>query len=282
MRRLALLLGLALAAPVMAQQTPAEPDSLVLRAVQLAVDGDTVAARKALDSLASRGPNALVRGEATYQLARLASSGAERERILGVLVVDHPFSPRISDALFELGMMELARNDRDRAATHLSRFLRISPGDTNRVAASLALGRLLLERGELPRGCAALMIGRAEVAESELELRNQFDFSIARCHGVDTTYKPDTRPVVDTTSARQRTGAFTVQVAAYDTKRAADRLAATLSGQGLEARVVGTSKPFRVRVGRYATRADAEAASRRVDQVAKSKSIVVVVGPEER
>ena len=50
----------------------------------------------------------------------------------------------------------------------------------------------------------------------------------------------------------------------------------------LEARVVGTTKPFRVRVGRYATRSEAEQASRDVDKVAKSRSIVVIVGPEER
>ena len=80
----------------------------------------------------------------------------------------------------------------------------------------------------------------------------------------------------------RRTGAFTVQVAAYDTKRAADKLAATLKGQGLDARVIGKEKPFRVRVGRYATRGEAEEASRRVDRIAKSQSIVVVVGPEER
>jgi len=72
------------------------------------------------------------------------------------------------------------------------------------------------------------------------------------------------------------------RIDAYEAlKDQADRLATKLRGQGLEARVVGTAKPFRVRVGRYATRVEAEAASHRIDGIAKSKSFVVVVGPEE-
>ena len=283
MKRLAMALLAVLAATLDAQQLPPAADSAIARATRLAAGKDTSGARLLLDSLAAGGESPVVRAEATYQLSHLASSSADREAVLTGLVVDYPFSPRIPAALLGLGMLELARNDRDRALQHLGRYLSSStPPDSGRVSASLALGRLLLERGDLPRGCAALLVGRSELPETALELRTQFDFSIGRCQGVDTTTKLDPKPAVDTARAPQRTGAFTVQVAAYDTKSAADRLATRLRGQGLEARVVGTSKPFRVRVGRYATRAEAEQASRRVDSVAKSSSIVVVVGPEER
>jgi hypothetical protein len=282
MRTLAAFLFIAVTATTALGQQSAG-DSAIARAQKLATDRDSTTARKLLDSLATHGDSPVLRGEATFQLSRIAPSAAERERILTGLVVDHPFSPRLPAALLGLGMLELARNDRDRAVMHLSRYLTATaPPDTGRIAASLALGRLLVERGELPRGCAALLIGRSELPETALELKNQFEFSIGRCQGVDTTTKIDTRPAVDTTPAPRRTGAFTVQIAAYDTKAAADRLATKLRGQGLEARVAGTTKPFRVRVGRYATRSEAEAASREVDAIAKSRSIVVVVGPEER
>ena len=281
MKRLALLLVAMMSTTVLAQERPA--DSTIARALRLAADRDSSSARRLLDSVATNGATTMVRGEAVYQLSRLAPSDSARERILTTLLVDHPFSPRLPSALLALGMLEVARNDRDGAVTHLSRYLRASASpDTGRIGASLALGRLLLERGDLPRGCATLLVGRSELPESAIELRNQFEFSIGRCQGVDTTTKVDTRPVADTTPAPRRTGAFTVQVAAYDTKAAADRLAATLRAQKLEARVVGTVKPFRVRVGRYATRSEAEAASREVDAIAKSASIVVIVGPEER
>lgn len=282
MKRLVALLLAMSAATLRAQQLPAAADSAISRAAKLVSEADSSGARRVLDSLATTGESQLVRGEAAYQLSRIAASTSDREATLNSLIVDFPFSPRVPAALFDLGMLELARNDRDRAAVHLSRYLASSvQPDSGRISASLSLGRLLLERGELPRGCAALLIGRSELPESALELRTQFDFSIGRCQGVDTTTKPNPKPAPDTTPAPRRTGAFTVQIAAYDTKSAADRLASKLRGQGLEARVVGTKKPFRVRVGRYATRAEAEDASRRIDAVAKSNSIVVVVGPEE-
>ena len=282
MKKLVLLLSIACAAALHAQQLPLAADSVVARATKLVAQKDSAGARRLLDSLASKGESPLVRAEATYQLALIASS-ADRELALGGLVIDYPFSPRLPAALLALGNLELARNDRDRAALHLTRYLGAStPPDSGRIQASLALGRLLLERGDLPRGCAALLIGRSELSESALELRTQFDFSIGRCQGVDTTTRIEQKPVADAAPAPRRTGAFTVQVAAYDTKKAAESLATKLRGQGLEARVVGTAKPFRVRVGRYATRGEAEEASRRVDSIAKSSSIVVVVGPEER
>ena len=283
MKRVAMILVAVVAATAGAQQLPAPADSAIAKAIRLAAEKDSAGARHLLDSLGTKAESPLVRGEATYQLSRLARSPADRERILGSLIIDHPFSPRLPIALFELGMLELARNDRDRAVMHLGRYLKSSAApDSSRITASLALGRLLLERGDLPRGCAALLVGRSELSEAAIELKNQFEFSLGRCQGVDTATKSDIRPATDTTPAPQRTGAFTVQVAAYDTKAAAQRLATNLRGQGFEARVVGTAKPYRVRVGRYATRAEAEEASTRIDTKARTKSLVVIVGPEER
>lgn len=284
MRRLliaaAMMLGISRAR---AQELPAGADSAIARARQQAAAADTAGARRILDSLlTSPASTPLVRGEAVYWSSRLASASADRERILGTLIIDQPFSPRLADALYELGTLELARNDRDRAVLHLGRYLSASSADSNRAPAALALGRLLLERGEMPRACAVLLVGRGEVPAGAIELRNQFEFSVNRCQGIDTTSKADSRARADTVSGTKRTGAYTVQVAAYDTRPSAERLATTLKGQGLDARVVGTTKPFRVRVGRYATHAEAEEASRRVDSLAKTKSMVVIVGPEER
>ena len=50
---------------------------------------------------------------------------------------------------------------------------------------------------------------------------------------------------------------WSVQVAAYNRKAEADRLAATLVKRGYDARVDGTVAPFRVRIGRYGTSAEA-------------------------
>jgi cell division protein FtsN len=66
--------------------------------------------------------------------------------------------------------------------------------------------------------------------------------------------------------AERTTGAWTVQLAAYDRRSDADAFVARLARAGVQARVSGTARPFRVRVGRYATRADAAAALRDMRQ----------------
>jgi cell division protein FtsN len=136
----------------------------------------------------------------------------------------------------------------------------------------------LFDLGEASRACAVLLSGRADVPPTAIELRNQFDFSASACRGIDTSA---TRPPVDTVATTHSVGEFTVQVAAYDVKAQADRLATRLRGQGLEARVIGKKKPFRVRVGHYMTHAEAYAAMKKIDAIAKSSSFVVLIGPEE-
>jgi cell division protein FtsN len=55
---------------------------------------------------------------------------------------------------------------------------------------------------------------------------------------------------------------YSVQVAAYNVKKQAQAMAATLVKRGYEARVSGSSAPFRVRIGHYATEAQADAVKR--------------------
>ena len=57
---------------------------------------------------------------------------------------------------------------------------------------------------------------------------------------------------------------YSVQVAAFPKQRDADALAEVLQQRGFEVRVWGTKAPFRVRVGRYATREEAEEARARM------------------
>ncbi|MEO8578763.1 MAG: SPOR domain-containing protein [Gemmatimonadales bacterium] len=57
---------------------------------------------------------------------------------------------------------------------------------------------------------------------------------------------------------------YSVQVAAYTHRLEADKLVSTLRTSGYEARIDGTVAPFRVRIGRYATEKDAEAALKRI------------------
>jgi cell division protein FtsN len=87
------------------------------------------------------------------------------------------------------------------------------------------------------------------------------------------TAKPATKP-----STVSRPISYSVQVAAYSRKTEADRLAASLTKRGYQARVDGNAAPFRVRIGRYATTKDAEDALRRIR--AKHMDGFVVRAPE--
>jgi cell division protein FtsN len=57
---------------------------------------------------------------------------------------------------------------------------------------------------------------------------------------------------------------YSVQVAAYNQKAGASKLASTLVKRGYAARVDGETAPFRVRIGRYSTAGEAEKALARI------------------
>ncbi|HKW11293.1 MAG TPA: SPOR domain-containing protein, partial [Gemmatimonadaceae bacterium] len=89
------------------------------------------------------------------------------------------------------------------------------------------------------------------------------------------TLRTDTtrRPVTTKDTARRSspapnggpkspTGRYTVQVAAYATKDSAESLVTKLGARGIVARVATSAKPFRVRIGHYATDTEATTAAR--------------------
>jgi cell division septation protein DedD len=78
---------------------------------------------------------------------------------------------------------------------------------------------------------------------------------------VPETVKPPVKePVSAPASPSERV--FSVQVAAYNVKSQAEAMVAKLKKSGYEARVDGTSAPFRVRIGKYASQTQANAVQR--------------------
>jgi cell division septation protein DedD len=59
-------------------------------------------------------------------------------------------------------------------------------------------------------------------------------------------------------------GKYSVQVAAYNRRQDAEKLATTLARRGYQARVDGSAAPFRVRIGLYSTSAEAEDALKKI------------------
>jgi len=77
-------------------------------------------------------------------------------------------------------------------------------------------------------------------------------------------------------TARRAAPGFTVQVAAFPTKAAANGFMETLRAKGYDVRVWGTEYPFRVRIGRFATRAEATTIAQelRTRMIAKDAFVV--------
>ena len=309
---LAVLLALGTVSVPLSGQSPGRtPASTAVfrRAVALVNDGEGAAGRALLDSMVNAArAGSLELAEALYWRATVAPSAADAEQDYRRVILDHPLSPRIPDALLRLAQLELARGDRENALRRLQRLDIEYPGYTARARTSYWLARAYLDQNDINRGCAAVTEARGRAAPKDVELRNQIDFLALRCPApvppavagaqaagppgagatppapVPTTPAPVARPsttaetVTDPPqpeverppaaaappspppAATAPSSFWSVQVAAFGNRTQASALADRLRGRGYQARVDGTTAPYRVRIGQYSGRAAAAAA----------------------
>ena len=370
---------LSCAATLAVAQTPARPtDPVFVRAQALVSDGNGAAGRALIDSvIAATSPTARMYPEALFWRASLASNAADAESDYKHIVVDYPLAPQAEDALLRLAQLELSRGDREGALIHLQRIPRDYPRSKSLARANYWTARVLFEKNDIPKACAANASALAQAGDAEIELRNQIQYQGQRCPvtaavvpapkptadvptGKPTTSTtasstpasvatspanapapptssntapvasipvPEKVTVVDTISttvsippktaaenqrpkppaeasdskpsivdpakspanavektlpkppgSASRPSGYSVQVAAYNRKSEADKLASSLTKRGYQARVDGAAAPFRVRIGRYATNKEAEDALRRIK--AKNMDGFVVRAPE--
>jgi cell division septation protein DedD len=272
----------------------AASDSVYARAKRLVTSGNGAAGRVLVDSMVAAAPaDSPAYAEAVYWRAALASSTADAEKDYRRLVADYWFSPRDGDALLQLAQIESARGDRASASGHLQRFMLEAPSHPERGRAGLMLVQLLFAQNDLPHACTAWRQTTSAVPASSIELRNQLSYYSARCTANDVSagsrvpvvYPPtaprDTSSTPRDSAVTGAKGRFTLQVAAFATKTEANRLVARLLTRGVTARIVGIAKPFRVRIGRYETRAAATAAQRQL-KAKKLDAMVTEIGPDDK
>jgi hypothetical protein len=216
----------------------------------------------------------------------LATTPGDAQRDYRRLIVEFPLSSRVAESLINLADLEAAQGDRASATTHLQQFLADNPKSDARPRATLLLVRLLFEQNELPRGCTTLRQTLKELPESSVEVRNQLEFYLPRCAATDVG-RGGAVPVASArdTAARDTTsvvkGKYTLQVAAYKTKAEADALAKKLKARKIDVRVVGTTKLFRVRIGRYEMHAAVVAAQKDL-KGKKIDAFVTEIGPDDK
>ena len=275
--------------------TPPRPpttiDSVFARARQLVVSGNGSAGRLLIDSVvAATSPDSQSYSDALYWRAALAATSADAERDYRRIIVEYPLSAHAGDALFQLSQIESARGDRSGAILHLDRFLLENPTAPERGRAGLLLVRTSFDAGDAHHACIALGRALQDVPSDQVELRNQLDYYSPRCSNVDTTKAAGTPAGVSPTATKDTSrrdaapapkGKYTLQVASYNSRTDAEKLTNRLKARGLDARLVGAAKVFRVRIGHYQTRAAAAAAVRDL-KAKKIDAFITEIGAEEK
>ena len=174
---------LSCAATLAVAQTPPRPtDPVFVRAQTLVSDGNGAAGRALIDSvIKATSPTARLYPEALFWRASLASNAADAESDYKHIVVDYPLAPQAEDALLRLAQLELARGDREGALIHLQKIPRDYPRSRSLARASYWTARVLFEKNDIPKACAANASALAQAGDLEIELRNQIQYQGQRC-----------------------------------------------------------------------------------------------------
>lgn len=279
----ALIIG---AAPLAAQSTPplapvadtATIDTLFLRAQRMAAEGQGDAARALVQheiDTASAGSPRYV--DALYWRAVVAATAADAEKDLRGIIIEFPLSPRNEDALLRLAQLEMTRGDNDQALSHLQRLVIDHPSSPSRARASFWMARVYFDKNQTPAACRSLADAAHNTRPGQVEQRNQIDFWMQRCHGMDTAAvatvpahvdsAPTVAPPTSVASAPPRetepvppasppAPAPTTTVSTSTSKRTTTTAVKTTTVT--PTRAAATSGKYTVQVGAYPTRNAAE------------------------
>ncbi len=280
-RRVAIAVALALStSPIMAQQGA---DSLVTRVQQLVNLGNRSAAQAVADSaFLIRTPGTLAYAEALYARALATAEAISAERDYLRVGIEYPLSPRAEGALMMAGQLKMSRGDRNGARTLFERMALEFPGSPQSARASYWAGRLALEDGDAAAGCRSLQVASDRVQREDVEFRNQIEYLRSRCTpgnqlpvpATDSLSSYSTLPETTEVKPEAPGVEYSVQVAAYSRKRDADATVSRLKARGFQVRIAGSKSPYRVRIGRYATREEAVAAYGRMRRAGVTGMVV--------
>ncbi|HXY19530.1 MAG TPA: SPOR domain-containing protein [Gemmatimonadales bacterium] len=264
-----------------ARSSRAQDNPALRTAVQLAAEGRGDSARRIVDAeIAKARPGEPAYVEALYWRGRLALSGDSAERDLRRVAIEYSTSPWADQALLQLAQLAQAAGNSAAALQLAGRLRSDYPTSALRARAALWGGRAAFEVGDPATACALLDSARAE-SPGDVEFLNQVAFYRGRCAAIATTPRADTssppggrgappdtaraaaRP--DSTSTARPVARFDVQVTATKSSRTAQTLLDRLTKAGQPGHVVkGSDGLLRVRVGPFATEAEASAAATRL------------------
>lgn len=292
------LLGLLLlAGPLRAQSDPR-----LVAAVRSAQEGQGDSARATVTRLLdATAPTDTLYSQILYTQAMVADNAADMRRSLQRVVVEYPTSSWADDALIRLVQMDYATRSFDAAARNLERLRQDYPLTPLYSQASYWAARTYFDLKDQAHACQWLSDGLARVGD-DLELQNQLAYLNQRCAvavagdsgadsavgRADSTRRPDTtraapspppQPTAD--SLRRRPPPprprYRIQIAAVATPGAADDAADAAEKLGYPAVIMRERGLYKVRVGAFTTREEAQAAAAKVKAKLGGSPFVVAI-----
>ena len=243
----------------------AQTDSRLVDALRLAQSGQVDSGRAIVRRvLASLTPGDSLYPQALLAAAKIAPDATTVASHLNRLTVEYGSGPWADDALLLLTQLYFAQRDPAKTIDAAERLNRDYPDSPFRARASFSAARSYFELKNETRGCE-LIRQALDGAGDDVEFKNQVSFYAARCSAASTT-TTTTQTAADTTApVPPGSRAYSVQVLAVKSAAQVDDMLTRLKVMGFDARVVRDSTGlFKVRVGRYATRAEAARTQQRL------------------
>jgi hypothetical protein len=225
----------------------------------------------------------------------LTTDAPQAQETYLAVVMSYPASPSAPQALLRLGQGFVASGDARRAIAYLERLRSDYPRARERDTGLLWLARAYAAATSMTAACNT---ARDAARSTDPNVRTLAELERDRVCAGQPAQRRDTaraqpRPVpatpVRADTARvdaQRTSAgdYAVQFAAFSVRSSATSIAAQLRAQGFDARVAQTegSELFRVRVGNFASNADADRMAQRMRAAGFAGIIVNDVKKERR
>jgi hypothetical protein len=259
------LVVLALLAVCPCGRLAAQTDARLVEALRLAQNGQVDSGRNVIRRLLTAlPPSDSVYPQALLAGAKIAPDAATVATNLNRIVLEYGSSPWADDALLLLTQLYFAQRDAAQTIQAAERLRRDYPDSPLRYRADFPAARAYFELKNEARGCELVQESLAGAnAAGEVEFTNQVNFYASRCAGVVTAPPP---PVGDSDSlVPVPAKTYAVQVLAVKSAVQVDEMLTRLKVMGFDARVVrDTSGFFKVRVGRYNTREEAQQTQQRL------------------
>jgi cell division septation protein DedD len=286
--------ALSVVSTLSALSAQAQTDPRLVAVIREAQQGQTDSARvKVKRLLATTSPSDTLYPQILYTQAMVSSDAGDMRRQLQRVAVEHSTSSWADDALLRLVQLDYASGNLNGAARNLERIRQDYPGTNLLPQASYWAARTYFDQKNPVMACRWLTDGVA-ASRGNVELLNQLGYLNQRCAqvAVDTaphapvdsplavasggdSVAPPTRsdsaaPVAtDTTTRTPAPGPaqtapararFRIQITAVGSVSSADAIVRKLAARGFAAVTVPEGGLYKVRVGDYASKAEAAAA----------------------